>query len=158
MIEWLKNNRIARPLAGAAAILVLSVAVYRYQTTGTTPPPLGPYYYSVDDGRSYFTSDALRFPPFTENGQEAVAAAVYTGLSHQPFVGFLYKYSAAGRALLAPVKMDTPSIRAETARYCLVKRPGESEWVPATSRRGAEIIGKVLDPKTNQPATVYTPS
>ncbi|MGN6370950.1 MAG: hypothetical protein ACTHN5_22065 [Phycisphaerae bacterium] len=142
----------------ALAIVILSAVVYRLQTAGTTPPPLPPTYYSADDGQTWFPSTKFQFAPFLQDGKEVTSANLFVGSDGKPFVGFLFKYTPEGQAMLSGFKSDSMAARQSAAQYALVKRPGDKDWVPADSSRGRQIIEKVLDPKTHQPAQPYNPT
>lgn len=142
----------------AVGIAILSVVIYKAETAGMMPPPAPPNYYSADDGQTYFISHEFKHAPFFENEKEVDSVSLFAGSDGKPFVGFLFKYTSQGQAMLSGFKTDSVGARQAAAQYALVKRPGDKNWVSAESARGREIIGNVVDPKMHQPATAYVPS
>lgn len=142
----------------AACIFAASLAVIYFTSgkSGQANPYLGPYYYTDDDGASFFASTKQFLPPFDHNGKEAVGAVIFSNSNHQPFVGYLTKLTPEGQDALK--SMDWKLMMTDLPRYSLVKRAGEKEWVPALSPHGRYISDKVVDPKTGQLAAAYEPS
>ena len=139
MSVFLNKDRVLG--VAVVGMLLISGLIYYVGTRGGRPPSLGPYYYTVDDGKTFFSSDILRIPPFSKDGEEAVAVALFKDNMGQAFVGFLYKYSTEGKQMLAQLPTDN-AYRAEASRYCVVKRPGEGRWVPADSAAGRVIAAR----------------
>ncbi|MEM9881972.1 MAG: hypothetical protein AAF800_03510 [Planctomycetota bacterium] len=123
-----------KPVLGYALLVLLlttAVVVFVAFSSGEvrTPPELR--FFSVDDGRTFFTAARTRHPPFDHEGRVAVAAAVFE-CDGQRFVGYLERYTPTMKRAFdrhgdAP---PGPDLLRRAARDGIeVKRPGEGTWV-----------------------------
>ena len=132
-------------LGTAAVLLLLSYAVHLYFTTRRMPES-APYYYSTDNGQTFFRMSDIRIPPFDHHGKKALEAGVYVDSHGKPFVAHVFTYSLAGQAILAGLPkfhgtiVDNDSLRMQASQYCLVRRPGHKKWVPWNSPQGQQIV------------------
>ena len=119
------------------------------------------FYFTNDDGQSFFTLRSPQIPPFDHEGREAVQAIVYEGSDGRPFVGCLFKYTTQGKEAMLRRKQGgwgsaaggaVPMVTPDDELY---KRPGQEKWIP-NSDPGATELMNVLDPKTNQPARPWS--
>jgi predicted esterase len=78
-------------------------------------------FFTNDDGRTYFPLEATYKPPFVKDDKTTVRAHVYAVAGGKPFVAYLSKFS--------PISPDP-----------LVKRPGETRWLPITSPDAAPTL------------------
>jgi hypothetical protein len=109
-------------------------------------------YFTIDDGQTYFVDDFKKVPPFEVNGSVALRAAVFTCGDGTPFVGFVEKFNPEAKAQMEGVLKDyKPSLYDPPpfvfmGNMGLVKKRGESEWVPLINRTAADQITNVLCP------------
>ena len=162
--RWTRLETSPRNLILIAALLVgiaLLAAVHMF-SGGPSMPTLGRYYYSVNNGRTFFASHAIHIPPFAFHGKPAVAAGVFVNVRGLPFVAYVYKYDPTGRGMVASgistvngQRVDNGAMREQAARFCYVSKPGGKQWVLWTSPAGQKIV-HVRDPATGQPLKPYT--
>jgi hypothetical protein len=119
----------ANPLV-VLGLLVLGVglAVW-YAVDAMSWPPLNPSFFTTDGGKTYYRKSGL--PPLS-NG--AVVAKVFScdGGKTQ-FVGYLMKYTEEGK------KSAEEMVRRHMVwpnNGYLVRKPGDTEWVPASGGMG----------------------
>lgn len=107
---------------GAVVVLVaIAVAVWMYTHPAVSH---GNFYYTDDDGKTYFTGP-VRVTPYTSGGKEVVEAHVFK-CGEKTFVGFLRRYPENVRAqVAAQLKLEQPGRLPPSE----VKRPGDANWV-----------------------------
>lgn len=101
-------------LSGVLALIVILVATGAILFTRRGDDAYKPAqsYFTVDDGRTYFTDDITKLPPFEHDGQEAVQCYLFR-CGETRFVGYLMKlppqvkhemetFAAAGREFPRP--------------------------------------------------------
>jgi len=127
-------------------VLVLGVITSRRtslrQVAAIAPREL---FFTVDDGKTYFTGDGSQLAPFDHNGAEAYQAVVYQCGSGPAFVGYLVRYPEAKRAELlrrlsmpqSPFDPEGSDARREAIE---VKAPGSGKWFPTDSPAAGNII------------------
>jgi hypothetical protein len=162
------NKRI-----GTIAVLVLfmvaaaSVA-YQVWSSGPQGPVVPSYFYTTDDGKTWFKAPATLVPPFDHDGKQAVRVWLYE-CSGKEFVAYLERFSDSARKVMAQAEDalknakkgdQAPSVIFEAAEARRsgreVKRPGDKDWVPAFSKEGAKITNVQCPPGmsgTPQPVT-----
>jgi hypothetical protein len=123
------SDRRSRGLALIVVLLALAWLAYRNLTPNRQEPNSC---YSVDDGKSYFSAP-YRVPPFDYHGKPAYRAMVYTFHDDKPpFVAYLMRFTPQAKAQLEASPPDPANSLSLTALVGLeVKRPGETNWVPA---------------------------
>jgi hypothetical protein len=136
------------------ALFVVAVASIVYQVMANRPRGLvvPEYYYTTDEGGTWFSAPATLLPPFDHKGKPAVRAWVYQ-CSGKEFVAYLERFTDEARRLGAQAEQalqnakkgdEPPPIlwQAAEARRSgrQVKRPGDKEWVSAGSREGVAIM------------------
>jgi len=137
--------------AGAAALTAVAAA----WSSVRSPRPLVPripseVYFSDDDGKTYFADDSWHVPPYDHAGKEALQAAVFRCPGGRPFVGYLIRYSRAGKAALEAMPDSarivlSPNVMALRQSTQSVKRPGEKKWYAIDDDR-ASALGSILAP------------
>ncbi len=147
-------------LVGIAVTLFVVAFMIHWYFSAAAIRTAGPYYYSTDNGRTFFRSDAIYIPPFKWKGKIALQAGVFVAAGGRPVIAYVFKYTLAGRDMLLALPrrkgriMDSSSLRFQAAAYCLVRKPGHKKWVPWNSPEGQQIVN-VRDPATGQPAKPY---
>jgi hypothetical protein len=124
--EWVDAH--PKTIMSIVTVCVLSaicLTIIEIRSTRHTFPSGPPqYYFTVDDGLTYFAASSDNYPPFEYNGQEAVGAYVYE-CNGKRFVGYLERYTPAARTLMV-AGTATPA----TMRFGReLKRPGDKAWV-----------------------------
>ena len=141
------NKRPAAAITAMAGILVVVVAfaILQIRNSRSGPAVSDRAFYTVDDGATLFVDSANRNPPFQHEGREAVLARVFTcdGGKHQ-WVQYLEKYSDQAKGQLdSPQSQGPPPERPGNTgpmSGLLVKRPGDSAWVPRMDPKAATIL------------------
>jgi hypothetical protein len=141
--QWLNE----RPgIASGVAVLAVAVTVVGIILEIRASRPRFPtgspsYYFTVDDGQTYFAASSDNFPPFDYNGQEAVGAYVFE-CNGKRFVGYLERYTPEAHALMVAGKGT-----AETRRFGReLKRPGDKVWVKSGNLDTEAKITNVVSP------------
>jgi hypothetical protein len=162
--EKLNQHRMATIGATCAAI-VLAIGLVAWQTrpaSGGGAGAGGKLFFTIDDGKTWYLDDAKCIPPYTKDGKEAVRAYVYQAGDGTQFVGFLERYSPAGKKVLDAALSKPPGEQLDdpflaTAGAVQWKKPGELTWVSVNDPR-AEQVAKVMPPKgPGEAATIVAP-
>ena len=146
-----------RLLVGVIASLVIlgsAIAIYlELQPPPKEEAPLA--FFTIDDGRTWFTADAESLPPFDYKGHKAVKAHLYTCDGGKTrFVGWLQKLPEdVLRDALANGPLDDDAIAMKAG--WMAKRPGESDWTNSkTDPEKYEQITRVKCPDGGTPQSV----
>jgi hypothetical protein len=155
--EKLEQNQ--KPLAIAVGVLVVVAIVVAFFSLrsnrgggfgGSSKPQ---FYYTVDDGKTWFEDDATRLPPFDHDGKQAVRVQLYKcGDSGQPFVGYLQRIEEKARKAAEAARAAGKRAQDVEALYQYsleVKKPGSPKWVSTKDMASEAImIQKCPDGKT----------
>ena len=132
------NNHSAISLGAIIVVLLVSAVVIALEIRGSSGEAPKKCYYSIDDGKTWYSDDSNKLPPYDHNGSPAVRCYVFSGPNGK-FVGLLEKYSDNTLAAInrnnGVVPMGTP---------VLIKKPGESEWRSAGGNDEAMILLEIL--------------
>jgi hypothetical protein len=132
------NKNPALTTGGMIAIIVLAlgVVVFEMKPKSAGPPKTG-YFYTDDDGQSWFIDSMTNYPPFDHGGKQAVQAHVFLK-NGQPTCVYESKLTDDMKALLA----DPSSGDVSADKGTMVKRPGEPDdkWVLQSDPEGAAVI------------------
>jgi hypothetical protein len=151
IVEEIRN----RPAVGYALAGVMAIAsgATLWAALGSSTPS-GPtmgskLYFSDDDGKTFFTDDSARIPPYDHNGKRAYQAAVFKCGAKAPFVGYLITYPDAAKAQLEAISANerrsaSPKLLGIKKDSGLVKRPGDKDWLPLS---GDQPKGDILNPR-----------
>jgi len=127
-----ERPQIAYIACGAMLAIALFWCYLQFPRTPGLPTQR---FYSSDDGKTWFADDIHKVPPFDKGGATAVRAYVFkSSTGGTPFVGYLEKYpddvkqklEAAHKERSTPTPADY--MLADNTN-CLVKRPGDANWV-----------------------------
>ena len=160
LLRFEKTPRNFWLIAAAAMISLLAILCYIYSRTTSGMPTLGPYYYSIDRGKTFYSSNRIRIPLFKRGGKNAVGAVVYVNARGNPFVSYVYTYGTTGHDLLLGMPkvngqlINNLAMRQQAAKDCFVSKPGGKKWVPWNSPAGQKIVN-VRDPATGKPFKPY---
>src|SRR5271163_2656883 len=120
--EWM-NNHPKVAIGSGIGVVVLAIGLIVAQVlAGKHRYPSGPpdYYFSDDDGKTFFAASSDSVPPFDHNGQTAVRAYVFQ-CGSQEFVGYLERFTPSYHDAAV-----AHGITPETIRFGReIKKPGE---------------------------------
>ena len=139
-----KNKGVGAAAAGA--LLCVAVAAIAWEFHGNGPQQITKVFYSVDDGKTWFTDDADKVSPFDYNGQQAYKVDVFKTSSGTEFVGIIERYTDEAKSKLAqlralpPDQQNPQEIQAVVNSGLQVKRPGDTKWCLVNSSQGASIM------------------
>lgn len=138
------NPRIAGGVTAGIVLLALIFIIWQTLSggagggSGAVPQA----FFTVDDGRTYFTDDVTHVPPFkTSDGKIAYRAVVVRCGTETPFVSYLEKFSDADQKDLENGLNDSKTYSATVDALfttfdsrIIVKKPltGDKGWVAAT--------------------------
>jgi hypothetical protein len=145
--ETLEKNKTGFTIA-AAVITVIAIGYLFYSSLSSGAPDGGPpdqYYFSTDDGASYFAADMKKVPPFDSGGKVAVRAYVYTcdgGKTN--YVAYLERFTDASKkqmeAMIAQGKVTPLELAPVSFSGSLVKLPKSERWIPQSSPAAMQIL------------------
>jgi hypothetical protein len=140
------NNSKKLGVGVGIGFLLLAIVVLYLTFRDTTPPALEKAFFSIDDGKTYFTDDIKKVAPFQHDGKEAVRAYVYDQ-GGAKIVAYLERFTPAAKpkmeALLAG---NDGSLKAqsELGQFLMenpaeIKRPGDKTWLPSNTNEGMKM-------------------
>ena len=144
----------------AAAMLLASFTIYAKFYRRSSAPETSQYYYSTNNGLSFFRSDSIHIPPFRWHGKVAYQAGVFVNQQGSPFVAYVLRYTPTGQGILAGLPkiagrtVDNSQMRLDAAKYCRVRPPGTKTWFQWNSPAGQRIVNP-LDSAADKPAARY---
>lgn len=120
---------------GVAAVLILLCLFWITRNASPTQASVATQaYYTDDDGKTFFTDDAVKVVPFQHNGKEAVKAFVYDCKGTRS-VHYMQRYTpvgvkaaqewltkSGGKEVSIPDELNATGIE--------FKRPGDATWQP----------------------------
>jgi hypothetical protein len=150
-VRELTNNNPRLTTAAVGIAVALAVAWALWSVRGSPPPQpnrVTQFFFSTDDGKSWFLDDVSKLPPFQKDGKEALRAYVYKcGADGKPYVACLGRYTANVRAQLQAIyardpKGQDPLIMRQIEQDGLeVKAPGPGgAWMKRSDPRAAELV------------------
>jgi hypothetical protein len=143
--RYQKQVSIAGGVFTALCISVIVIEIFASRQSHSTKPP--DYYFTVDDGQTWFVESSEKYPPFDYKGGQAVRAYVFQCSSGKKFVGFLERYSASTKKDLDAGKpLDTGMIRFGRE----LKRPGDAKWTKTGDMATETKIQNVTCPDGGQ--------
>jgi len=129
----------------AAGLLLTALVFLGVRLRGSAPPPPPMAFFTTDEGRTVFVASVTRIPPFEHQGREAVRAMVYTCTQcRTQWVAYLIQYTPTAQGILRDAGQNLANLRfafdaAGAGGGELVKRPGDTVWVPALDPRAENI-------------------
>jgi hypothetical protein len=136
-----ENPSISVGVTIAVIVIAIVVIILESRSGNSTAAAIGRQaYYSDDDGKTFFADDAAKISPYTDaNGKTAVHALVFKCGSGKEFVGYLERYTAAGKIEAEKAKGHTLSGRLRNPVNLIeVKKPGSKTWVKSTAENSQE--------------------
>jgi hypothetical protein len=138
---------------GAAGIFVLLCITFVFlEMRGGSAPSAGDAkaFFSVDDGKTWFTDILTNVPPYDKDGKQAIRAFVFRCSDGKEFVGYLQRFSPDAKRAIEQIQTpdpnrtgppDTSAIRMAYTVGREVKRPGDTKWISgAQGLESAQII------------------
>jgi hypothetical protein len=141
------------PYLGYSAIPVFAGIIIMSVRSAKDVEPTGIHtaFYTIDDGKSYFSDDSKLIPPFDYHGNQAVRAHVFTAKDGKPFVGYLDRVNPAAAAQIKkmqdrkptdpPIPMSDMGIVITGHEY---KRPGDKDWVKGSDMAQASKVRAIV--------------
>jgi hypothetical protein len=130
-----KNPALTTGAMIGLIVLALGVLVFEMKPKSAGAPKTG-YFYTDDDGQSWFVDSMTNYPPFDHGGKQAVQAHVFIK-DGQPKCMYETKYTDDMKSDLAAGNPndDNPD------KGTLIKRPGEGDdkWVPLLDPEGDDV-------------------
>ena len=103
------------------------------------------FYYSDDDGVTFFADEATKVAPFDHNGKQAVKAYVYRFGSKSPFVGYLERVTPEGHKKISALNAAQPNFADKAVEIASqnneIKKPGGKDWVRLNTLAGSKVVG-----------------
>ncbi len=105
------NKNPAITTGGTAAIIVIALIVIFMQLRGDSGGAGGDNlaWYSIDDGKTWFSEDANKVAPFVHEGKKAYRVYVYKCPDGKEFVSHLERYTPEAKAALEKAQQDGPN-------------------------------------------------
>jgi hypothetical protein len=147
--EWLNRHPgvTIGIVAGIALLAIVAIVVQVLASRKKYPDALPQAYFTVDDGKTYFSAGMENVPPFQHDGQTAIRAYVFQCGTGEPFVGYVERYTPAAHKAMVENRA-TPQHQIAGRE---LKKPGEAKWVKSTDRKAAGAIADVRCPDGSQP-------
>ena len=150
-----KRSAVILALVLVVLAVVLAASLRSCGGNRITAPKM---FVTADDGVTYTAVPYTELPPLIVDGKEVVQALLFRDAGDKIFVGYLLKYSPEAKNMPREGMPATPAerdaIQLKLNQGTLVKKPGQSAWVPVTDARAADVI-RVLDPGSGNVAERY---
>ncbi|QDU33509.1 hypothetical protein KS4_15590 [Poriferisphaera corsica] len=117
-------------------------------------------FFTVDDGVNYFAADAMNVTGFEHEGQIAYRAYIFRDGDGEPFVGYMERYTAAGRKAALKAMADSKAGKPTSLSLPLVdqevKKPGDKSWTKRSNPRIGRVVRVVgVDGSSRKIEPVY---
>lgn len=138
-------------IAIVAVLIVIGICAWVIwsQTAGSNvvaTPTEG--YFTTDDGKTWFTDEVAKLPPFDKDGKQAVRVYLYKCGNGEPQVAYLERYTQKGKEVVERYRAEQkanptvpPKSLGEFAALgqgsMEVKKPGDDKWV--NKREGGAV-------------------
>jgi hypothetical protein len=129
-------------LAGALVIFAVTMTLRSHVISRPRIILSNKAYFSADDGKSWFIDSVANPSPFRlQDGREAVLAHVFTLNGHDLFLGYLERGDGGNGPAKVPVAQSSTAVFLPGPPASrVVKRPGETTWLPMISSGGLKIM------------------
>jgi len=154
-------------MAATGGLVLACVAFFFFRMAGSSvSTSASKAFFTVDDGKSWFTDDASKFPPFDKDGRQAVRAFVYRCADGTVFVNNLERFRPEVKTALEEASRPDPNrkgppdqtvFRDAFASGRELKRPGDAKWVKSNDFRAAAQILAIKCPDGNTDAVPVDP-
>jgi hypothetical protein len=142
-------NRNPKLACGIAAGALLATLIYLLLTreredTAAVPAGQARAFFTTDDGKTWFTDEVRKVPPFSKDGKEAVRVYVYKCPDGKQFAAWLERYTPPSKkqleAMQARAENAPPDLVPFGAPEVEIKPPGQSNWIKSSDPRAAAIM------------------
>lgn len=146
--EKAKISVIGKVGIGLLFAIGAAIVFFEHRRSPDELQPASTYFYSDNDGKSWFKDDAGKLVPFDHNGRPAYRAFIYRLPDGSTFCGYLQRLSDSALEQLRQLRQqpDTPEDQAKvfqiTAFGTQVKKPGQATWVLLASHDGSMVLGQ----------------
>lgn len=137
---------------GMVVVLIAAIAVIAFWKSSGSETPAAPVsgqsFFSIDDGRTWFTAPSTNVPPFDHEGRPAYQVFVWTEDGGKTkFVSHLLRYTPEGQKRMR--EQGGSALPGGMPAFAEIKKAGEAEsaWSPLSSPR-AEAVAR---PKSSGP-------
>ena len=147
---------------GVAGLALASLVAW-YFAGASSRYAAGNVLFSDDNGKSFFSDSADNLPPFSHKGREAVTARVFVDAAGKPFVGYLERYTEAGKVRAREMMAERAAGKGNPGRDEVLfanmelKRPTDAAWTRASDPTSAAIRKVMCPDQPTQPAMSYSP-
>jgi hypothetical protein len=123
-------------------------------------------FFTIDDGKTWFTDNADKIPPFEKDGKQAVLAHVYRAADGTKFVNYVERFTPDGKRALEVATKPDPTRKGPAEPGAVqsafvsgreVKRPGDAKWVSSANVREAGQVMAIKCPNGGTQATRVEP-
>ena len=146
------GNNPAVTVIAVVVLIVAAVFIVRSFTGSDVPQAGNANWYDTGTGKlfgGYKMGEAEDPPIKLPSGGEGVMARVFTrGTCENQadrYIGFLFKYTEEGKDLMKKARaediLDIDTMAFVAQKHRLVKGENDTEWFPADSIEGQEILG-----------------
>jgi hypothetical protein len=141
--EWLNQHPKVTVIGGCvvAALAVGLIVVQVMAGKHKYPTGVPDSYFTVDEGKTYFTASSSNIPPFDYKGQTAVSAYVFQ-CGSQTFVGYLERFTPKFHDYAVAHGITPEALRFGRE----VKRPGDSKWLACNDMQKEAALEDVKCP------------
>jgi hypothetical protein len=142
-----ENPRIAiTSVAGTVVLAGVLALAFRWGDAAPETTLLGGQaFFSADEGKTWFTDDIRKVPPFIKDGKENLRVYVFSCPERKSFVSYLVRFTPRVKqqieAMYAlPTEQQNSLMIGETSKEGLeIKAPGQTVWLKPSDPRGGDL-------------------
>lgn len=157
-----RNPSIATGTTLAIIVIAVAFIVYSYSQGGSSAKQPTKAFFTVDDGKTCFTDDITKLPPFDHDGKEAVRVMRFRCGNGEPFSGYLERYTAEAKKQLEEARgattgpagkasarspQDLAGLAVIMKMGTEIKKPGETTWTKLTDEQNRPRVMQVKCPE-----------
>jgi hypothetical protein len=151
--ETLNKNPGITTGATAAIILIALIVIFMQLRGDSGMSGDNLAWYSTDDGKTWFSDDASKLPPFDKDGKKAYKVYVYKCADGKEFVSHLERYTPEAKVALEKAQKEGPNADPAILETVLMtgleaKKPGTedkpSSWI---KQQNFNVFSQITQPK-----------
>lgn len=141
--EWLNQHPNVAIGSGCAIVLLAIVLIVAEVRAGRHryPSAAPDFYFTVDDGKTFFAASSDNIPPFDYDGQQAVLADVFQ-CGGKRFVGYMERFTPKYHDAVVAHGLTPEAMRFGRE----LKKPGDAKWIPSGDLRAETKFTEVRCP------------